>query len=185
MTRCIALLVVVSLGVSGPALAAGKQSRVSKAARAVLEKAVESMGGDAALAGVKGMRMHARGAFKAGPMESQYTAETIYVAPNRLVWKLDAPGFQGAAGLDGDTAWSQMMAPPARVKGAAKDAYLEWLVQQNIYLVRPLLHMDSVKITAAKPKEKKETKIHRLRIKLANGTTLALRFVERSTNKRR
>lgn len=179
VTRCIALLVVVMLGASAPALAAGKKSKISKAARAVLEKAIESMGGDAALAAVKGMRMHARGTFKAGPMESEYTAETIYVAPNRLVWKLDAPGFQGAAALDGDTAWSQMMGPPGRVRGAAKDAYVEWLVHQGIYLVRPLLHMEEIKITAAKPKERKETKIHRLRIKLPHGTTLSLRFVER------
>ena len=39
--------------------------------------------------------------------------------PNRALWTLDTPGFKASMGTDGETAWSRMMAPVARVAGAA------------------------------------------------------------------
>ncbi|MBN1422122.1 MAG: GyrI-like domain-containing protein [Planctomycetes bacterium] len=173
--RAIALLLVLSVGLGSCARAAAGPAKVRDEARAVLEKAVASMGGDAAVAAVKGMRVASKGTYKMGEMEMPYTATTIYVAPDRLLWKVESPGYQGAVGVDGDTAWSAMMGPPAHAKGAAKDALLEWVVQTKVWLIRPLLSMEGVRISGGRP-TKKEGGATRIRIAFPTGRRLTLGF---------
>lgn len=156
---------------SGPAKAPGR-------ARAVIEKAIEAMGGDAALAKVKGMRIQGRGTYKMGPMESPYTSEAIYVAPDRVLWKVDSPGFQGSAGLDGETGWWQMMAPAARAAGGARKALMEWPNHFEIWLLRPLLHHKGIRLRGGQTREEDGKTISRVRVRFPEGTRFTLTFAQ-------
>jgi len=173
--RASGLLLVAALGFASPLHAASGPAKVQDEARAVLEKAIESMGGDAAVAKIKGMRMATKGIYKMGAMEMPYTATVTYVAPDRFLWKVESPGFQATAGVIGEVAWSQMMAPPARLMGAAKEALVDWVIQTKLFLVRPLLSMENVKISAGRP-SKKEGAGTRVRVAFPSGRRLTLGF---------
>ncbi|MHC4473907.1 MAG: GyrI-like domain-containing protein, partial [Planctomycetota bacterium] len=148
MTRRTTIFLVAAL-----AFACGKAeeqpAEVSDAARTLLTKAIECMGGDAALAKVKGMRLETKGTYQMStmPMAAPYTSEIVYVAPDRHVWRLDAVMFKGAMGIHGETAWSHWMGPPARVTGAMLENMKQMLVHHQVMLVRPLLHLGGAKIT--------------------------------------
>jgi effector-binding domain-containing protein len=156
---------------------------VSEEAGAILKKAIEAMGGDEALAKVKGMRWQSKGTYKMGQVEMAFTSETTFVFPDKVLWKIDSPGFRGAMGMRGDVAWSQIMAPPARVAGASKKSMSEWPDHFKAMLVRPLLDLDGLKIDVPrtradkdKPKAEGARARSRVRLKFADGRTFFLAF---------
>ncbi len=174
LTKMPALLLLAV----GPSLAApAPGSRIAPEARAVLEKAVASMGGDAALAAVTGMRTTYRGTYRSGSMPPMpYTSTLAWQAPDRIVWHLDAGVFRGSAGASGDRVWMAFMCPPARVRGAVKRSIHEWILMNDMLLVRPLLHRTDVKI--AKTGEAKEggARAETLLLKFDDGHRYALVF---------
>ncbi|MHC5011976.1 MAG: hypothetical protein ACYTG6_13700, partial [Planctomycetota bacterium] len=176
MTRALAwpLAAALLLGFAPPAGAEPPQ--ISDSARAVLEKAIECIGGDEALANVTSMRIVAEGTYTFGEMVSPYTTETVYVAPDKMLWKLDTPGFKGLMAIDGDVAWSQMMTPPARAAGDAMIHYETWLFTFDVMLLRPLLHLEGAKITGGEAEESEGATVHRIHIELANGRKNVLTF---------
>jgi effector-binding domain-containing protein len=120
---------------------AGAAAAQEEGARAVLEKVVADMGGDAALAGVRGMRTTYSGTYEGMP----YRSEMLWVAPDHALLHVDAgPAFEGRMGLDGDVAWSAFGAPLARLRGAAKEALADWPVHMQLLLVRPVLRNRAV-----------------------------------------
>ena len=74
------------LGIVLIGTAACSQSPSADTAEAVLARAVESMGGDATLAKIKGVHFKYEGSFKQGEMESPFTSEIIFVWPNRSLY---------------------------------------------------------------------------------------------------
>jgi effector-binding domain-containing protein len=144
MKKAAAFLVLLVL--AGPVLGGeGNDPR----AIAVIERAIEAMGGDAALAKVKGFQARYSGTYQMGEMASPYTSEMTLLMPDRLLWSLSTPGFSAKCGVDGETTWSSFMAPPARCRGAMEQAIREWLAHYDLLLLRPLLHREDVKLTLA------------------------------------
>ena len=151
MVRGIILVVALSGLVSIAAGCRGDEDGAGTGddGRALIEKAIEAMGGDAALAKVRGGRFRSEGEFTMGAMTSPYTSEMVWIRPDRIVWEMESGGVKGSMGLDGETAWSAFMAPAARVRGPAKEGILEWPLQWDTMLLRPLLHRDDVEIRSA------------------------------------
>jgi effector-binding domain-containing protein len=135
MSRAIPVLLVLVLTLTSAAHAEDPVP-LQVDGRPFLRGVVESMGGDAALAAIKGMRIAYKGTYGGMP----YKSEIIWVAPARLVFKLDASVFTGSTGTDGDMAWTAFQCPPARAKGALARSMKEWRDHYEILLVRPLLH---------------------------------------------
>ena len=78
----LAIVLIVAAGCGGnPAT-----DPAAEPAEAVLARAVESMGGDATLAKIKGVHFKYEGSFKQGEMESPFTSEIIFVWPNRSLY---------------------------------------------------------------------------------------------------
>ena len=155
-------------------------AEISDTARAVLEKAIESMGGDAALAKVKTMRLSGAGTWQAAgvPAPMPYTSEVVYAAPDRMAWKVEAPGMEMASAIHGDVGWSRMMAPPARIAGPMKTHMQEWLFTHAITLVRPLLHVDGIRITGGEAEKGDGKTIHRVNVEAPGGAKYVLTFVD-------
>ena len=153
-----------------------KAAEISPSAHAVLEKAVGAMGGDAALAKVRGMKVSSKGTFKSGAFESPYTAETIFMLPSRVVWKLDSPSFKGSIGVNGGNAWTQFMAPPARAAGAMKESLLEMPLQLQAWLVRPILELRRWPVTGGEPEKLDGKTVYRVQISLPRDRKYTMTF---------
>jgi DNA gyrase inhibitor GyrI len=143
----IGLLFATACGTTG---SAGRGGSIQPEARAILERALEDMGGDAAVARIESMRLHTEGVYKAGAMESPFTANVTIAWPDRIVWKLTTPMFNGAAGVDEGVAWAEFMAPAARCSGAMEENVQTWILHNEMMLIRPLLHRSDVTIRTTK-----------------------------------
>jgi effector-binding domain-containing protein len=161
--------------------AKAQTAEVTDTARAVLVKAMESMGGEAALAGFKGMRRKGSGTFQDSRMTMAfpYVAESIFVPPDRFLWTMTSGGMTMLSGMHGGEAWSQMMAvPAARVAGAMKEHYEDWLIVHRIGLIRPLLHLDGAKLSGGEAEQDEGKTVHRVRMELKNGKKYVLTFAD-------
>jgi effector-binding domain-containing protein len=180
--RCVLAITFLASWMTSRDVSAGPAT-VSEEAGAILKKVIEDMGGDAALSKVKGMRWQSKGTYKMGQVEMPFTAETTFVFPDSILWKLESSGFREVMGMRGGVAWSQMMAPPARAAGAAKKSMSEWPDHFKTMLVRPLLDLDGVKISVPQPPAaKEEPKAEgsrarpRVRVEFADGRKFDLVF---------
>jgi len=136
MTRLVLLLVMVGL------LAACSSQQEENDGRGLLVGLLMSIGGDTALESVEGVRSTYEGAYAGMP----YTSEVVWTRPHRVIFKLEADGFTGQMGVDNGVAWSSFMAPVARLRGAARENMMEWRHHYEVFLVRPLLHMEGLEI---------------------------------------
>ncbi len=181
--RSVRVIAVVVLGsvLSLPAAERAPKEKaqaaeISPTARTFLQKAVGAMGGDAALAKVRGMKVSSKGTFKSGAFESPYTAETVFMLPGKLLWKLDLPTFKGSIGVNGGNAWSQFMAPPARAAGAMKQSLLDIPLQMQMWLVRPVLELRQGKVTGGEPEKLDGKTVYRVRISLPGDRNFMMTF---------
>ncbi len=115
-------------------------------AKKILERAIVSMGGDAALAKITSAKLSYQGVYISKGMKSPFTSEMIFAQPDRLLWTLDAGMYKGAVGSAGGVSWTRFMAPVGRTKGPASESIAEWPNHQDMMLVRPLLHRDDVSL---------------------------------------
>jgi effector-binding domain-containing protein len=158
-------LLVAVLAAAAPSFAA--PAEVSDTARAVLEEAMERMGGEAALAKVESLRMKSRGTYEMGGMPMPYTSVSTFRSPDRFLWQMNAGMFVASMGLHGETAWSHWQGPPARVAGPMKDNMEQWLHTHHLTLVRPLLHLEGLRVTGD---------ADGVKVEFPTGQTYVLRF---------
>ncbi|MHC4930854.1 MAG: GyrI-like domain-containing protein [Planctomycetota bacterium] len=161
--------------------AAAQTAEVTDSARAILERAMEAMGGEAALSGFKGLRRKGSGTYKDARMEMAfpYVAETVFMPPDRFLWVMTSGGMTMRSGIHGGEAWSEMMATPAaRVAGAMRAHYDDWLVLHQVVMIRPLLYMEGAKITGGETTDEDGRTVHRVRMELTNGKKYVLTFAE-------
>ncbi len=150
--------------------------KVSPAARVVLENAVAAMGGEAALARVRALRLSAKGTRASGAMKEDYTSEMVLSMSNELFLTMESPSFKCALGVGNTEAWTAMMAPPARADGPLKKSLREWRFWQRARLVRPLLDLGGSVVEGGE-KETVDGKIVQcVRVTLWDGRTYRLTF---------
>jgi effector-binding domain-containing protein len=174
MARALSILgLTAALLLSSAGWDAPAQAKVAPEAEAILQMAVETMGGDAAVAAVKGMRMTARGRYG----DQAYRTVMVWLAPDRLYWSLDTGMFKASMGLDRGTPWSAFLAPPARLAGGAKESVLNWRDHQDVLLIRPLLHRDDIEIEKGPSEKDGEKAREHILLTFANGMKLDLVFL--------
>ncbi|MEN8150850.1 MAG: hypothetical protein ABFS86_13590, partial [Planctomycetota bacterium] len=124
-----------------------------EAAREVLGRAIESMGGDAVLAKVEGAKFSYEGSYETDTMKSPFKSEMLFVRPDRMLWTLDAGIFKAAVGTAGGVSWSRFMTPVGRAKGVQAESIAQWPDHQDLLLVRPLLHREDVSLRMGEAKD--------------------------------
>jgi len=161
--------------------ATAQTAEVTDSARAVLNRAMESMGGEAALAGFKGLRRKGSRPYQDSRMTMAfpYVAETIFASPDHFLWTMTSGGMTMLSGMSGGVAWSKgMAAPAARVAGAMKEHYEDALMAHRVGLIRPLLHLDGAKLSGGEAEQEDGRTVHRVRMELKNGKKYVLTFAD-------
>jgi len=147
-------------------------------ARAALRMAIESMGGEDAVAAINGMRLQTRGEWQGMglPMAMPYTAEIVHQLPDCQHWNMTAMGMTMASGMRGGEGWSMMGSPAARVAGEMRKHYQEMGYGWWITLVRPLLHTEGLTLSGGALETVDGEPVRRVNVTFPGGRKYVLTF---------
>jgi DNA gyrase inhibitor GyrI len=110
---------------------------------AVLDKAEQALGGRSMLAGVEAIRIRSHGLWEMPSRQippTPFEVELVFQRPDhvRLLWKFpEEMGGEFRFGHDGQDAWGQFGAPPARCQGWHRQVVLQLVAEPQLYLIAP------------------------------------------------